>query len=168
MYYWYAIQSEKTTKNAVEISLKKGGYKPQSKMIKDILVFEFKTNALKIDEDSSILQGYVLLQIKETAVKDIMTIIKRGGVGSFFNLRKDGMPYPIPDEQIRLFKRGVQNKKSSFKIGQKVYIADGILSGFTGKVVKKKKFMLQVRVSLENRDIKRWVAIPHVMRKETV
>ncbi len=164
MYRWYAIQSEKLSKDDLLFELKKAGYNSKSKIINNILIFEFKQDSLKLDTDSSLLQGYILLKIKDKKLKEIMTVIKKGHIGSFFSLRKDGMPQFIPEEQIKQFKRSVKIKKSIIKIGDKVKILEGILNGFLGRVIRKKGLMVQVSVKLPHRIVKRWVAIPHITK----
>ena len=161
---WYALQSQTVTKEDLLLELKKAGYDIKSKAISNILIAEFKQDSLKLEEDSSLLQGYILLKINENKLQEIMHIIKKSRIGTFFNLNKNGIPYSIPEDQIRAFKRRISSKKSIIKIGNKVKVLEGILNGFVGKVLRKRGLMAQVSVKLPNRVVKRWVAIPHVSK----
>lgn len=164
MYRWYAIQSQTVTKEDLLAELKKAGYDVKSKIISNILIFEFKQDALKLEEDNSLLQGYILLKINDKKLREMMTIVKKSRIGTFFNLGKTGLPYDIPEDQIKAFKDSVSSKKSVIKLGDKVKILEGILNGFIGKVLRKRGLMAQVSVELPNRTVKRWVAIPHISK----
>lgn len=164
MYKWYAIQSQTVTKEDLLTELKKAGYDVKSKTISNILIFEFKQDTLKLEEDNSLLQGYILLKINDKKLREIMGIIKKSRIGSFFNLGKNGLPYDIPEDQIKAFKKSVSSKKSIIKIGDRVKVLEGILNGFVGKVLRKRGLMAQVAVELPNRTVKRWVAIPHISK----
>jgi len=163
-YSWYAVQSEVLSKEAFLAELRNYGYKDESKIVKDILIFEFKQDILNLDTDSSLLAGYVLLNIKNSNLKEIVQTIKSKHIGTFFNLGSNGLPYPVPDSEVAEFKKKVKSKKTDIKIGNKVKILEGVLNGFNGKVVKKKDLMVEVSVKLTNRTIKRWVAIPHITK----
>lgn len=163
MHKWYAIQSTLASKQAIMSELKKGGYNPRTRAIKDVLVFEFTQDNLDLnDKDDSLLEGYVLLKINEKKIKELSYLIRTKHVGQFFNVNKEGLPYSIPDEQVKDFKKKVRFKKSRIMAGQLVRVTEGILSGFIGSVVKKRALMAQISVKLPHRVVKRWVAIPHI------
>jgi transcription antitermination factor NusG len=163
MFKWFVIQSSLPSKESILAELKRGGYNPKSGNIKDILIFGFTQDNLDIDnKDNSLLEGYVLLKINDSALKDIIRLITSKHIGEFFNLGPNGIPYPVPNEQVNTFIKNVAVKKSKVSIGQKVRVTDGILSGFVGVVTGKRGLMAQISVKLPNREVKRWVAMPNL------
>jgi transcription antitermination factor NusG len=160
---WYVIQSQVSSKKAFLSELKKGGYNLKSGDVKEVLIFGFIQDGLNTDEkDNSLLEGYVLLRLNEDNLESLVKIIKTRHVGEFFNLNRKGLPRPVPDDQVKSFKKRVRTKKSRILVGQVVYVTEGILGGFSGKVLRKKALMAQIAVQLPNRVVKRWVAIPHL------
>ncbi|VVB50685.1 Transcription termination factor nusG [uncultured archaeon] len=163
MYKWYAIQSSVSSKDAFMAELKKGGYNPKSGDLKEVLIFEFKKDNLDIDEkEDSLLEGYVLIRVNDKKLVEIVKLIKSRRVGEFFNVNQKGLPPSIPDSQVKAFRKKVLLKKSRISVGQAVRVTEGILGGFSGKVLRKKALMAQIAVQLPNRVVKRWVAIPHL------
>jgi hypothetical protein len=120
MYRWYATQSEILSKELFMHELKKNGYKEETQGISDVLFFEFKQDILNLDTDNSLLEGYVLLRIKDKSLKDVVAIIKNKRIGTFFNLDGAGLPYPIPNEEVSRFKKKVRATKDSVKVGVKL------------------------------------------------
>jgi len=163
MLRWYAVQSSLASKESFISELRKGGYDPKSGGVKEVLIFGFTQDGLNTDEkDNSLLEGYVLLRINDKSLQEVVHIIKTKHVGEFFNLNRKGLPDPIPDGQVSAFKKRVHIKKSRIYVGQTVHVTEGILGGFSGKVLRKKALMAQISVQLPNRTVKRWVAIPHL------
>jgi transcription antitermination factor NusG len=157
------MQSPKATKEVLMAELVKSGYLEKSGNIKDVLIFGFTQDNLDIDgKDNSLLEGYILLKLDEDYLKPIVKIIESHHIGLFFGPGPNGLPYPVPEEQVREFKKRVRVKKSTVSVGQKVRVTDGVLSGFLGKVVKKKALMAYISVKLPNRTVHRWVAIPNL------
>lgn len=162
-YKWYAIQSPIGSKDAFFAELRKAGYNPKSGDVKEILIFDFPKDNLDIDDkDDSLLAGYVLIRISDRALPEILKMIKSKRMGEFLSLNSKGVPRAIPDIQVKTFRKKVEMKKSKISVGQNVYVTEGILGGFSGKVLRKKALMAQISVQLPNRVVKRWVAIPHL------
>ncbi len=162
---WFAISSKIKTKAKFLAEIKKSPSKSKLKLIKNVIIFDFETENLDSRDDyglgseGSILQGYVLIQINDKHVKDVIKAVESHKIGRFIMSNPKEMPHPIPKREVERFKSGVKKKKDSFAIGDAVKITDGILKGFSGVIVKKKKLMAGVEVRLPNSVVHRDIAL---------
>lgn len=160
---WFAITCSLPTKEKIEERLVEAGFKKEFKYIKKILTFDFERDSLWLEHDDSILNGYALLQVNTKYLQELTKLIEKSRIGNFFNVGKNKLPYPIPDEQVKEFKKKVKNKKREFYLEEKVFVTDGILNGMFGVVKGKKKLMLLIQVELPHRTVKKWVNVMAVL-----
>ena len=157
---WYALQTNLTTKDSILTELSKAGFKSKLSLLLDVLTFDIKKQYLySHGDDDSLIRGYALIQVAESGIEDIVSAITISRIGKFFNLNKQGIPRPVPNEEVDSFKRSVLGKKNDFSVGQHVVVTEGMLGGLEGVVREKKKVMLRVEISLPHRKIDQWVDI---------
>lgn len=160
---WFAITSSLSTKEKIEERFIEAGFKKQFKFIKKILTFDFERDSLWLEHDDSILNGYALIQVNTKHLQELMKVVEKSRIGSFFNMGKNKLPYAIPDDQVKEFKNKVTNKKQEFSVDERVFVTDGILNGMVGVVKGKKKLMLLVEVELPHRTVKKWVNVMSIL-----
>lgn len=160
---WFAILCSLPTKEKIEERLVEAGFKKEFKYIKKILTFDFERDSLWLEHDDSILNGYALIQINTKQLPEIMKMVDKSRIGSFFNTGKNKLPFPIPDDQVKEFKKRVGNKKREFYLEEQVFVTAGIFNGMNGVVKGKKRLMLLVQVELPHRTVRKWVNIMEVL-----
>jgi transcription antitermination factor NusG len=163
---WYAIECILPTKKQIEAKLVEHGFKKELRHIKKILTFDFERDTLWLEHDDSILNGYALLQVDSKNIAVVTKMLEKSKVGSFFDLGKDKLPTPIPEEQVKDFKEKIKDKKQEFYINEPVVVTEGILNGLAGVIKGKKKLMVLVEVNLPHRTVREWVNILSVFPQD--
>jgi transcription antitermination factor NusG len=164
--HWYCLHSKITSKDKFLEEFKTGGLANKVAHIKDILIFDFQRSELWLENEDTLLSGYVLIQIDDKYLKEIVKSIERIKIGKFFGLNKQGLPEVIPDVEVEKFREGVAHMVREFEIGDMATATDGILKDLTGEIIKKKKLMAQLKIKLPNRYTYGWVDLTHLIHAE--
>jgi transcription antitermination factor NusG len=163
---WYAITSKIMTKDKFLRDIKKSGLRSPLREIKNVIVYDFKTDDLDLSHDDSLLKGYALIQLDDRVLKEVQRALEASKLGRFIGLGPKGVPYPVTKEEVTSFNGGVRHKRETFRIRDKVRVTDGILKGLCGVVVKKSKLMLGIKVFLPHSTILRSVSIMSVEKRK--
>jgi transcription antitermination factor NusG len=161
---WYAIQTTLPTREKIKACILEHGFKRQLKHIKSILVFDYESQKLWVEPGDSLLKGYALLKFDNKYVETIIGILNKSNIGHFLNIGKDKFPKPIPEDQVKEFKKSVRKKKGSYGIGDKVIISEGMYIGLTGEIKQKKRLMARIQINLPNRTVNKWISILSLKR----
>jgi|GEM_PF-5395407 transcription antitermination factor NusG len=156
---WFAIQSILPTKEKVIAKLVELGFGKEVSKFRNILTFNYESDALWVDPDESLLNGYALIQINTKNLEVISSILKKSKIGNFFNTNKQGVPYPISEDEVKEFKAKVRDKKQEFVVGDDVIITDGMFIGLRGRIKKKKKLMAEIEIALPHRKSRKWINV---------
>lgn len=162
---WWAISTKIIKRDVFLRGVRRSGPASALREIKDVILYDFEVDSLDFTHDDSLLRGYALIQFDDVALKPVMEVVESSGIGKFLSAGVDGYPIPVPRAQVLKFKSRVCKKQDTFKVGDTVFVTEGILKGFQGRVVKKDKLMLEVEVRLPNSTILRPVSIMAVEKR---
>jgi transcription antitermination factor NusG len=163
---WYAIVSKIKTRDKFLKEIKKSPAKSWLREIKDVIAYDFERDTVGLSPEDGLLSGYALIQFEHKMLKNVVQAMNASKVGHFIVHGENGLPYPVPKEEVIDFQSGVKEKREEFHVGDKVRITDGILKGFDGEVVKKNKLMVGVKVLLPNSTIIRPVNIMSLEKRK--
>jgi transcriptional antiterminator RfaH len=132
MYHWFAAYTNPRAEKSVFEQLQKKKievFLPLQKVLK-----QYKRRKKKIDE--VLFKSYIFVRITE---KKVLDVIQTQGIVRFISF--DGRPAPIPDYQIEIVKRLINNEMVFdvedivYSKGDSVEIIDGVLKGMKGVLI---------------------------------
>lgn len=145
MQFWYAVYTTSRAEKKVKQRLDEAHIENYLPLRTEIKIWSDRKKKVMLP----LISGYIFVRI---APKEMLNVLNIPGVVTF--LKEKSVPVPIPDVQIRRLRLMVEHAvddlefvMSTIKIGDKVMVKQGGLSGLIGELVELRgKYKIAIRI----------------------